>query len=166
MFTRFLAAAGLTLTLLQVPALAAGMAPDGKDKAADACQAMNEYGPVKVIANVDDGMGDWLVWVKDKDGDLWMCNANAHGAVFTNVLMQGDLLKGDGSQLMGLRNVADNGTGDRPGRRSAVHSHRKPHREDAGRDDRQRWRGRLRHVAEEFRRPALGVQRLGQGQAL
>ena len=35
-------------------------------------------------------MGDWLVWVEDKDGDLWMCNANAEGDVYANVFLEGD----------------------------------------------------------------------------
>ena len=107
MFTRLFAAAGLTLVLLQVPAVAAEITPDGKNKAAEACQAMNQYGPVEVQTVADDGLGDWVVWVKDKDGDLWMCNANSHGAVFTNVMMQGDLLKGDGNALVGLQNIGN-----------------------------------------------------------
>ena len=107
MFTRILAAAGLTLVLAHVPAGAAEITPDSKDKAAEACQAINEYGPVTVAATVEDGMGDWLIWVKDRQDDLWMCNASAHGAVYTNVLMQGDLLKGDGTALVSLQNVAD-----------------------------------------------------------
>ncbi len=115
MFTRILFAAGLTLALTQVPAAAATLTPDGKDKAADACQAINEYGPVTVTATVDDGMGDWLVWVKDRQDDLWMCNANSHGAVYTNVLMQGDLLKGDGGALVSLQNVADRSGGGSQG---------------------------------------------------
>lgn len=111
MFTRFLAAAGFAVVLAQGPATAAEITPDSKDKAAEACQALNQYGPVTVAATAEDGLGDWLVWVKDKDDDLWMCNASAHGAVYTNVLMQGDLLKGDGSALVSLRNVADTGSG-------------------------------------------------------
>src|SRR5204862_259996 len=83
---------------------AADITPDGKDKAVDACQAMNQYGPVKVQAAVEEGLGDWLIWVKDKDDDIWMCNANSHGAVFTNIMMQGDLLKGDGNALINLHN--------------------------------------------------------------
>lgn len=111
MFTRILAAAGISLALMQIPAAAAEITPDGKDKAAEACQAINEHGPVSLAATVEDGLGDWLVWVKDKDGDLWMCNANSHGAVFINVRMQGDLLDGAGADLIGLQNVADRSSG-------------------------------------------------------
>ena len=62
--------------------------------------------------------------MKDKDGDLWMCNANAEGAVFTNVFMQGDLLKGDGASLIGSQRADRRPT--RPARRAlcaAVGSH-------------------------------------------
>jgi len=111
MFTRLFSAAGFAFALMQAPALATEIAPDGKDKAVQACQAMNQYGPVTVQKTVEDGMGDWIVWVKDKDQDLWMCNANSHGAVFTNVLMQGDLLKGDGGRLIGLHPVSNNASG-------------------------------------------------------
>ena len=111
MFTRILAAAGLAFALTQVPAVAAQITPDGKEKAAEACQAMNQYGPVSVQATAEDGLGDWIVWVKDKDDDLWMCNANSHGAVFTNLMMQGDLLKGDGTALVDLHNVASGNSG-------------------------------------------------------
>lgn len=111
MFTRFFAATGFALALLQVPAVAAEIVPDGKDKAAEACQAMNQYGPVNVQAVADDGLGDWIVWIKDKDDDLWLCNANSHGAVFTNVLMHGDLLKGDGNALVGLQNIGNGNSG-------------------------------------------------------
>lgn len=111
MFTRFIAAAGLAFALTQAHAVAAEITPDGKDKAAEACQALNQFGPVTVQTVAEDGLGDWIVWVKDKDDDLWLCNANSHGAVFTNALMQGDLLKGDGNALISLQNVVDGGSG-------------------------------------------------------
>lgn len=106
MFTRTLSAAALTLALATA-AGAAELTPDGVEKAEAACTAMNQYGPVEVVKAVEDGLGDWVIWVKDKDGDLWMCNASSAGAVFTNVLMQGDLLKGDGPALIGFQPVAN-----------------------------------------------------------
>ena len=107
MFTRILTAAGLFLAISQAPAAAAEFTPDGVEKASAACQALSTYGPVEVVKTTDDGLGDFLIWVKDKDGDLWMCDANAAGAVFTNVLMEGDLLKGDGAQAVGFQSVAN-----------------------------------------------------------
>ena len=107
MFTRILIAAGLSLAFAQGPAAAAERAANGVEKAGEACTAMNEYGPVETVKTVEDGLGDFLIWVKDKDGDLWMCNANGEGAVFTNVLMQGDLLKGDGAAFLGVERASD-----------------------------------------------------------
>jgi hypothetical protein len=114
MFTRILTAAGLAVMFAQASAGAAEITPDGKDKAAEACQGINAYGPVSLAATVEDGMGDWLVWVKDKDGDLWMCNANSQGAVYTNFVMQGDLIDGAGKDLVGLQNVADRSGSAKP----------------------------------------------------
>lgn len=106
MFTRIITAAALTLTLATAAGATGIATPDGVEKAKAACSAINEFGPVEVVKTADDGLGDLVVWVKDKDGDLWLCNANAAGAVFTNVLMQGDLLKGDGPALVGFQPVA------------------------------------------------------------
>jgi len=100
MFTRLFSAAGFAFALMQAPALATEIAPDGKDKAVQACQAMNQYGPVTVQKTVEDGMGDWIVWVKDKDDDLWLCNADKEGDVYANVLLNGDMLDGEGAQLV------------------------------------------------------------------
>jgi hypothetical protein len=113
MFARILTAAGLFL-IVHVPAGAAEFTPDGVEKAIAACQALNTYGPVEVIKTTDDGLGDLLIWIKDKDGDLWMCDANVSGAVFTNVMMEGDLLKGDGAQVVGLQTIANTTSGAAP----------------------------------------------------
>jgi hypothetical protein len=56
-------------------------------------------------------MGDWIVWVKDKDEDLWLCNADKDGDVYANVLLNGDMLDGEGSQLIS----DDNGANRHPG---------------------------------------------------
>ena len=76
----FSAAAALAFARRQAPADARDDHAAGREEAAEACQAINEYGPAEMVETVEDGLGDWLVWVKDKDGDLWMCNANADGA--------------------------------------------------------------------------------------
>jgi hypothetical protein len=111
MFARTLTAIGLVLALA-APA-SAGQISFGasKDRAVDACVGINDYAPTKVVETADDGMGDWLVWVEDKDGDLWMCNASEEGAVYANVLMEGDLLGGDGVELIGNRQSGDRGFG-------------------------------------------------------
>lgn len=107
MFTRIIIAASLSLAFAHAPAAAGELTPAGVEKADEACTELNEYGPVETVKTVEDGLGDYLIWVKDKDGDLWMCNANAEGAVFTNVLMEGDLLKGDGAAFLGVERASN-----------------------------------------------------------
>lgn len=65
-----------------------------------ACLDFNGYKPAELVDAAEDGMGDWIVWVRDKDEDLWLCNANAEGEVYASVLLNGDLLDGEGSQLL------------------------------------------------------------------
>jgi hypothetical protein len=67
-----------------------------------ACLGINAYGPAESVQAAPDGMGDWIVWVRDKDSDLWMCNASADGSVYANALIQGDLLTGAGEQTIAL----------------------------------------------------------------
>jgi hypothetical protein len=74
--------------------------PEGHDSAVAACIDFNGYKPATLVDAVEDGMGDWIVWVRDKDEDLWLCNANASGEVYANVMLKGDLLDGEGSQLV------------------------------------------------------------------
>lgn len=102
MYAQFVIAAGLALAMAQAPAEAArrGPAETGRDRAVQACVDLNGYGPAELDTAVEDGLGDWLVWVKDKDGDLWMCNADADGAVYANIYMEGDLLQGGGTELI------------------------------------------------------------------
>ena len=88
-------------TLAAAPAAAAeDRQPAGRDTAVAACIAFNGYKPVTLDAAVEDGLGDWIVWVKDKDDDLWLCNANEDGEVYANVLLNGDLLSGDGASMI------------------------------------------------------------------
>ena len=74
--------------------------PEGHDSAVAACLDFNEYKPANLVDAAEDGLGDWIVWVKDKDGDLWLCNANSGGEVYANVLLNGDLLDGDGTSML------------------------------------------------------------------
>jgi hypothetical protein len=85
--------------------------PEGHDSAVAACIDFNQYKPANLVDATEDGLGDWIVWVKDKDGDLWLCNANAAGDVYANVLLNGDLLDGEGTSLV----KTDGDNGRRPG---------------------------------------------------
>ncbi len=110
MSARILAAAVLALTLTHAHAFAGEASADaGMAAATAACQGVNQYGPVELVDTVADGLGDWLVWAKDKDGDLWLCNASSEGAVFANTVMQGDLLAGDGGSLVNLQQASNSG---------------------------------------------------------
>ena len=107
MFARTLTAVGLMLVLAQAPGDAAEISLGvGLDKAVNACTDMNDYAPTELVESVEDGLGDRLIWLKDKDGDLWMCNASDQGAVYANVLMEGDLLDGHGAELVGEQSGA------------------------------------------------------------
>lgn len=77
-----------------------------QEAAAAACMDFNQYAPVTVVEMVDDGLGDTLVWLEDRDGDLWMCNADADGNVYFNVFMEGDLLEGEGLELVGWQEAS------------------------------------------------------------
>jgi hypothetical protein len=74
--------------------------------AATACFSFNEYGPVEVVQAVEDGLGDWIVWVRDKDNDLWLCNVSSEGNIYANSLIRGDLLAGRGEEAIALTQVA------------------------------------------------------------
>lgn len=99
---RTFACAALAACLLGSHANAADQdwRPEGHDSAVAACLDFNGYKPADLVDAVEDGLGDWIVWVRDKDEDLWLCNANAEGDVYANVLLNGDLLDGDGQNLV------------------------------------------------------------------
>ena len=107
MFTKLLAATAVALVFAQ-PANAgpfAGVEENaaGRDTAVQACLDYNEYAPAQMVEAVEDGLGDYLVWVEDVDGDIWMCNANADGGIYANIMMEGDLLEGEGPQMIGFQ---------------------------------------------------------------
>lgn len=56
---------------------------------------------------VDDGtgVGFSLVWLTDKEGNLWMCDADVLGAVYSYTLVKDDLLDGTGPELIGFQDV-------------------------------------------------------------
>jgi len=103
MSPRILAAASLALILVHAPALAGEPAADpGLATANAACQAVDASAPREVAATVADGLGDWLVWLKDRDSNVWLCNASSEGAVFAHTRMEGDLLAGDGAAMISI----------------------------------------------------------------
>lgn len=89
-------------TAAQLPAgaEAGGGAGNTRQSAIDACLNANEFGPATMVQAAADGFGDWLVWVEDRDGDLWSCNADGDGRVYMNVVVAGDLLEGRGGEFL------------------------------------------------------------------
>jgi hypothetical protein len=104
MNTNIITAAVFALAL--APSVAAAghsnTAADGETLAVEVCQGFNAYGPAEVLTVVDDGMGDYLIWLEDVDGDFWACNANADGDIYANVLVTFDLLDGEGPDMLHL----------------------------------------------------------------
>ena len=127
--------------------------------------------PWKLAATVADGLGDWVVWLKDKDGDLWLCNASSAGAVYANTMMEGDLLAGDGAALIDVQ-PASNSSSDR----AAAPTRRMPQRRSARQSAAtsrtcRSWRPSKTGsatISSGCRTPTrlLAVQRLGRRQAL
>ena len=76
----------------------AGLA--GEELAAYVCATLNEYQPVDVVSIAPDGMGDYIVWMTDTDGDVWACNASGQGDVYAYDLIIGDLLEGLGREML------------------------------------------------------------------
>ena len=83
------------------------------DAAIKACSTVNPSQPVTVVNAVDDGsgIGFSLVWLNDKDGNLWMCDADTDGHVYSYSIVKSDLLDGAGAELIGLQ-LASDGTYD------------------------------------------------------
>jgi hypothetical protein len=81
-----------------------GISP--QDAALGVCASVNQYAPVQPVKITEDGLGDWIVWLRDKDNDLWICNASAEGNVYANTLIKGDRLAGRGEEAIALMPVA------------------------------------------------------------
>jgi hypothetical protein len=86
-------------------------AATGHEAAIKACSVANPAQPVTIVNAVDDGtgVGFSLVWLNDKDGNLWMCDADADGNVYTYSLVGKDLLSGGGAELIGLQQASNGG---------------------------------------------------------
>jgi hypothetical protein len=74
------------------------------ETAIKACSTVNPLQPVDVVNAVDDGsgVGFSLVWLNDKEGNLWMCDADSDGNVYSYSLVTQDLLDGSGPELIGF----------------------------------------------------------------
>jgi hypothetical protein len=84
--------------------------------AIEACSAVNPFQPVDALGAIDDGsgIGFSLVWVKDNEDRLWMCDADSQGSIYSYTPMVGDLLDGIGPELIGLQPAANGGFEDEP----------------------------------------------------
>ena len=99
-----MAAAGLLLASAN-----AAPADTGHEAAIKSCSTVNPSQPVKVVNAVDDGsgIGFSLVWLNDKDGNLWLCDADANGNVYSYSIVTKDLLAGAGAEMIGLQLASD-----------------------------------------------------------
>lgn len=101
---------GAAIAALAAFALAPANAKTGETghaNAIEACSTVNPFQPVEAIGAVDDGsgIGFSLVWLSDAEDQLWMCDADAEGFVYSYSLVSDDLLEGAGPELIGLQNV-------------------------------------------------------------
>ncbi|MFZ2019473.1 MAG: hypothetical protein WAU90_12480 [Methyloceanibacter sp.] len=112
--------ATMTASLAVLALASLGIAPakavsDGgaHEVAIKACSTVNPSQPVSAVNAVDDGsgIGFSLVWLTDKDNNLWMCDADAEGKVYSYTIVAKDLLSGGGPELIGLQ-LASDGTYD------------------------------------------------------
>jgi len=74
-----------------------------------ACSTVNPAQPVEIVNAVEDGsgIGFSLVRLNDKDGHLWMCDADSDGNVYSYTVLTKDLLDGGGGELIGLQLTVD-----------------------------------------------------------
>ncbi len=82
--------AGLAALALASLGIAPAKAVSGAHEVAiKACSTVNPSQPVKVVNAVDDGSGIGLslVWLTDKDSNLWMCDADADGNVYAYTIV-------------------------------------------------------------------------------
>jgi len=104
--------AGLAVLVLATLGIAPAKAvSDGgaHEVAIKACSTANPSQPVSVVNAVDDGsgIGFSLVWLTDKANNLWMCDADAEGNVYSYTIVAKDLLSGGGPELIGLQLASD-----------------------------------------------------------
>jgi hypothetical protein len=101
--------AALALASLGIAPAKAVSDADAHAVAIKACSGVNPSQPVSVLNAVDDGsgIGMSLVWLTDKDNNLWMCDADSEGNVYSYTIVASDLLSGGGPELIGLQLASD-----------------------------------------------------------
>ncbi|MEZ5827719.1 MAG: hypothetical protein R3D01_04735 [Hyphomicrobiales bacterium] len=109
-------AAALSLAALALAPASAKTSGTDHAAAIEACSAINPLQPVESIGAVDDGsgIGFSLVWLNDAKGQLWMCDADTQGNVYSYSFVNDDLLEGAGPELIGLQPASDGGYEDYP----------------------------------------------------
>jgi len=117
--TRMMLGAALGALSVAAVALAPAAAKTGEtdhQTAIEACSTVNPFQPVEAIGAVEDGsgIGFSLVWLEDAKDQLWICDADAEGFVYSYSLVADDLLEGGGAELIGLQPTADGGLDDQP----------------------------------------------------
>ena len=102
-----------SLVVASAPSLAAesGLGISASAAATSVCLAANEFAPAQAVKTVEDGLGDFVVWVRDKDNDLWLCNASAEGNVYVNKPIRGDLLAGAAARAVSIHPIAHTSSG-------------------------------------------------------
>ena len=93
----------LTLAALALAAPITITAPALADS--NLCAAANPLGPTQILATTDDGRGGSLVWLRDRNSGLWLCDVDVYGSIAANVPIEGDLLMGSGPGLIGVEPV-------------------------------------------------------------
>jgi hypothetical protein len=51
--------------------------------AASVCAAVGNYiEPVEIVVTVEDGLGDYVTWLKNANEELWLCNSSGDAKVY------------------------------------------------------------------------------------
>jgi hypothetical protein len=110
------AAAVLSLAAIALQPANAETGETDHAAAIEACSTVNPLQPVEAIGAVEDGsgIGFSLVWLKDAKEQLWMCDADSQGFVYSYSLVANDLLSGSGPELIGLQPASNGGFEDQP----------------------------------------------------
>jgi hypothetical protein len=77
---------------------AAATVESAQNAAFEAC--LTHVHAAALVTAVDDGRGGSLVWLTDRDNNLWLCNADADGHVYAYSMIFDDLLAGAGASLV------------------------------------------------------------------
>jgi hypothetical protein len=110
------AVGALSVTALALIPASAETAETTHEAAIETCSTVSPFQPVEAIGAVEDGsgIGFSLVWLNDAKDNLWMCDADAEGFVYSYSLVTDDLLTGSGPELVGLQPASDGGYENKP----------------------------------------------------